>query len=246
MKVGAGALAAPLLMGCSDSAAEPGAPAPDPRLTARPGSPSVAPVLGVSPLGLGGDRDGFLYVPESYTPSTPALLLVVLHGAAGSGGYWQSFVPRARALGLALLAPDSRGVTWDLLEGRFGPDIDFIDAALEHTFARVRVNPFRILLGGFSDGAGYAMSIGVSNGDLFSHLCAYSPGFFIPSEPLVGKPPMYVSHGTQDAILPVSLSRDEIVPNFRSSGYDVTYEEFAGGHSLPAAIADSSLKWFLA
>ena len=100
-------------------------------------------------------------------------------------------------------------------------------------------------LGGFSDGASYALSLGVSYGDLFSHLVGYSPGFHAPSDPIVGTPRVYISHGEQDAILPVSISRDIIVPSFRNAGYDVTYEEFAGGHELPPEISESALDWFL-
>ncbi|NIM51052.1 MAG: phospholipase, partial [Gemmatimonadales bacterium] len=79
----------------------------------------------------------------------------------------------------------------------------------------------------------------------FSHLVAYSPGFLQASEPIVGKPPVYVSHGLFDSVLPVRLSRDMIVPALRGAGYDVTYEEFEGGHLVPAEISESALDWFL-
>jgi predicted esterase len=37
-----------------------------------------------------------------------------------------------------------------------------------------------ICCSGFSDGASYALSLGLSNGDLFSHILAFSPGFMRP------------------------------------------------------------------
>jgi predicted esterase len=61
----------------------------------------------------------------------------------------------------------------------------------------------------------------------------------------VGKPKIYVSHGEGDEILPVTLSRDGIVPTFSGEGYDVTYEEFDGGHEVPSEISESALDWFL-
>ena len=146
---------------------------------------------------------------------------------------------------MIVLAPDSREVTWDLALGGFGPDVAFLDEALQFTFDRCRVDPTRIALGGFSDGASYALSLGVSNGDLFSHLIAYSPGFYLPATPIVGLPPVFVSHGTEDPILPVSTSRDVIVPELRGSGYDVVYEEFIGAHEVPPAITEGALDWFL-
>jgi phospholipase/carboxylesterase len=34
-----------------------------------------------------------------------------------------------------------------------------------------------VALGGFSDGASYALSLDLTNGDLFASLIAFSPGF---------------------------------------------------------------------
>ena len=247
VRMGAGALATPLLLGCGNSTGPDPDPRPDvdPRLTARPGAPVAAPTLGSSQLGLGGVRDGFLYVPTTYTPDTPMPLFVALHGSGGGGHQWASYEARGEARGTVVLAPDSRAATWDLALGGFGADVTFLDDALDYTFERCRIDPGRIALGGFSDGASYALSLGVSNGDLFSHLIAYSPGFFLPSDPIVGKPRVFVSHGTDDPVLSVAISREGIVPAFRDAGYDVMYEEFAGTHEVPAAITEMALDWFL-
>jgi phospholipase/carboxylesterase len=201
--------------------------------------------VGLSELGLGGTRDGLLYVPEGYSPETAAPLFIALHGAGGSASNWGSYYQRAEDRGVIFLATDSRASTWDVVFGGFGPDVAFMDQALEHTFERCRIDPARIAMGGFSDGASYALSLGVSNGDLLSHLVGYSPGFHSPSDPIVGTPRVYISHGELDSILPVSISRDIIVPSLRNAGYDVTYEEFAGGHEVPGAISESALDWFL-
>lgn len=243
VRAGLGALAAPLFVGCGSSPSE--VEVSGPRLTARPGSQSTTPVLGLTDLGLGDPRDGILYVPESYTGLSPMPLLVALHGAGGNGRWWVPYTATAEARGMVLLAPDSRATTWDVVQGSLSADVGFIDRALAHTFERVRIDPTRIALGGFSDGASYALSLGVSNGDLFSHLVAYSPGFYWSSPPIVGSPPVYVSHGTQDPVLPVTGTRDLIVPGLQLEGYDVTYEEFEGGHTIPAEIAERSLNWFL-
>lgn len=241
LRSGLGAVLVPTLAACGDSPTGPG----NPRLSARPGTPSLTPTLGLTELGLESGRDGLLYVPQSYTSDAAAPLFVALHGAGGSSASWTSYVARAEARGMILLVPESRGSTWDAVRGAFGPDVAFLDRALQHTFDRVRVDPSRTALGGFSDGASYALSLGVSNGDLFTHLVAYSPGFVRFADPITGQPFVYVSHGTQDTILPVSASRDVIVPMLRGAGYDVTYEEFDGGHTVPAAISDAALDWFL-
>ncbi len=45
----------------------------------------------------------------------------------------------------------------------------------------------RVGIGGFSDGASYALSLGLTNGDLFTHVLAFSPGFMRPASQ-VGRP----------------------------------------------------------
>jgi predicted esterase len=52
-------------------------------------------------------------------------------------------------------------------EGRsysyYGPDVEFIDRALEQTFDRLAVDTKKLAVEGFSDGASYALSIGLSS-----------------------------------------------------------------------------------
>lgn len=221
-------------------------PASDAHLLARPGTPSATPTLGESSLGLEAGRDGLLYVPERYDAAKPAPLLVLLHGAGGQASDWRSVFPIAGGRDLVVLALDSRGTTWDRVRGDFGVDTAFMDAALDHTFRHCAVDPQRILLAGFSDGASYALSLGVGNGDLFTHLAAFSPGFVNSGEHLIGKPRVFVSHGTQDNVISVESSRQNVVPLLEGAGYDVTFEEFEGGHTVPAGIFDAALDWFLA
>lgn len=236
-----GLVATPLLVGCRSPTS-----APPARLMARPGVPTVAPTRGLTSLGLGTDRDGLLYVPDSYDPGTPAPLFVALHGAGGSGQAWPSYYARAESRRMIFMAPSSRASTWDLIRGELGPDVSFIDKALAHTFARCRIDPAHVCLGGFSDGASYALALGLGNGDLFSHLVSYSAGFLAEPEKAVGKPRVFLSHGIADPVLPVRTSRDVIAPQLTSEGYDVTYKEFEGVHQVPSDISDAALDWFLA
>jgi predicted esterase len=73
---------------------------------------------------------------------------------------------------------------------------------------------------------------------------AYSPGFYAPAAPVVGQPAVYVSHGTQDDVLPFANTRDGIVPALQKAGLDVTFREFEGGHEVPSEISDAALDWF--
>jgi phospholipase/carboxylesterase len=194
----------------------------------------------------GSDRDGVLYVPPSYHPATPAPLLLSLHGAGGSG---RRHLPRLQALaearGLLLLCPDSRESTWDVVRSRFGPDVEFVDRALDLVFARYAVDPSRLAVEGFSDGASYALSLGLLNGDLFTHVIAFSPGFVL-AERRRGRPRCFVSHGTRDPILPIDPCSRRIVRELRDDRYEVSYEEFEGGHLVPPEIARGAVDWLLA
>jgi predicted esterase len=168
----------------------------------------------------------------------------MLHGAGGSA---QRGLAPLRDLaddaGLILLAVDSRQRSWDLVVGRFGPDVAFVDQALAQTFQRYAVDPSRVAVEGFSDGASYALSLGIANGDLFTHVLAFSPGF-IAAKGSGGEPRLFVSHGVQDEVLPIDRCSRRIVPLLDDGGYQVRYREFEGGHTVPPDIVQEALAWF--
>ena len=189
--------------------------------------------------------DHLLYVPESYEPECPAPLAVVLHGAGGRGRDAVDLLrPLADASGIVLLAPTSRQYTWDVIVGGYGPDVEALDRILEDVFLRYALDPSRLAIGGFSDGASYALSLGIDNGDLFSYVIAFSPGFMAPSARF-GAPSFFVSHGTRDDVLPIGLCSRRIVPQLKRIGYEVTYREFEGGHTVPPEISLEALDLFV-
>ena len=217
------------------------------RFNARPDTPTSAepPPPGLHPIGLGGDRDGVLYLPPDHRAGQSAPLVLMLHGATGNGRRTiESLLPLAEEFGLVLVAPDSRLRTWDVLMGGYGPDIAFIDAALTSVFSRISVDPRRIAIEGFSDGASYALSVGIANGDLFTHILAFSPGFIQPPGQ-EGVPRIFVSHGRMDPVLPINYCSRVFVPQLQRAGYDVTYEEFDGPHRTPPEVARMGVAWFL-
>jgi phospholipase/carboxylesterase len=215
----------------------------DGRLTARFKAPTTKTAPGEYPLGLGADRDGLLIVPKNYRHDVPAPLAVMLHGAGGRARRVSSLFAAAGELGVILLTPESRGGTWDAIRGGYGPDIAFLDRALTQAFDRCAVDRRRLAIGGFSDGATYGLSVGLINGDLFTHVLACSPGFIIPGTPQ-GKPKIYMSHGKADEILPIDATSRRIHPELRRAGYNVKYTEFDGPHGVPPEIAREAFTWF--
>jgi phospholipase/carboxylesterase len=169
----------------------------------------------------------------------------MLHGAGGNAQHGIGLLrDLADESGLILLAVDSRRQTWDVLHGGFGPDIAFIDRALEQTFDHYAVDPARVAVGGFSDGASYALSVGITNGDLFTHVIAFSPGFMSPAAQ-EGQPRIYLSHGTDDRVLPIDACSRRISPQLKRAGYDIVYREFIAGHTVPVQLTRDVLDWFL-
>jgi phospholipase/carboxylesterase len=213
--------------------------AQDARATPNAGNPSPGKPIA---LGLDGERDAFLYVPKSATKS-PLPLLLFLHGATQSAedmfGYLDSAPDET---GVTILAPKSRDTTWDAITGSFGPDVDFLNRALERTFETVAIDPARMAIGGFSDGATYAVSLGLINGDFFKRVAAFSPGFVIDGT-TQGKPEFFISHGTRDHILPIDRCGRRIAADLKTHGYEVTFREFDGDHEIPVDVMREGLRW---
>jgi predicted esterase len=191
------------------------------------------------------DRDGLLYIPRGYKADQAAPLMVMLHGAGNTGRGVSYTFPLADEFGVVVLAPDSRDeATWDVLLTGYGPDVEFIGAALKHTFSRCNIDRKRTVLAGHSDGASYALSLGLGTGDTFGHIMAFSPGIMKPAE-IHGKPRIFISHGLSDPIMPIGVTSRQFVPRLKNLGYDVTYREYEGRHGVTPAIVREAFEWFL-
>ena len=213
-------------------------------------APSPAPSAPAWPPGLhwlevGGGRKPALFVPQGLDPNRPVPLVVLLHGAGGAA---TDIVPlmqgAAEAQKFLVLAPQSQDRTWDVIMGAYGPDVGALARALELVFAAQAVDPGRIAVSGFSDGASYALSLGLANGELFGDVLAFSPGFMAPAT-LAGKPRIFMSHGVDDAVLPVDRCSRRIAPQLRNNGYNVDYREFPGPHVVPPEMVTAALERFL-
>lgn len=223
-----------------DASAE---PAPG-RLTARPESPGASgwPLPpGLHPLGMGEGRDGLLRVPDNPAlAGRPLPLIVMLHGAgSGAERALRRILPIAD--GALVVLPESLGPTWDIIEeGAFGTDIARLDAMLARVLSAWPIDPARLAIAGFSDGASYAFSLALMNGDLFSHALVFSPGFAAPTC-LNGKTDFFVSHGTFDEVLNIDFGTRRLVRKLLDGGWGVRYVEFDGGHTLPEPVARAAM-----
>ncbi|MBI3401055.1 MAG: phospholipase [Acidobacteria bacterium] len=215
----------------------------EPLVLTPPDKPRHDLVEGQNPLAIHNDRDGVIYIPKGYRRDVPMPLVVALHGAGGSGANAGFAFRQADEFGYIVLAPDSRDWTWDSILGH-GQDTEFLAAAFQSTIERCAVDRRRLALAGFSDGATHVMSFGIANGDVFGHLMAFSPGLMRPPG-AKGKPRIFISHGTADQTMPIDVTSRRFVPRLKALGYDVTYREFEGKHTLPPDIAHDAYAWFM-
>jgi phospholipase/carboxylesterase len=190
-------------------------------------------------------REAVLVVPDDLDLNAPVPLFVLFHGAGGEANKMLPFFVRwARARRFLLLAPQSMFETWDIVVGGHGPDLQRLDTALAQVSAHFRLDPAHLAFAGFSDGGSYALSVGVTNGDIASHVMALSAGFmntFVRH----GSPKVFIAHGRADAQLPFETSARPHAQKLLEEGVDLTLLPFDGDHVILPAVVDRAMEFFL-
>ncbi len=213
------------------------------RFSVRPQPPSQRLAAGEHVLS---DRDGrraLLYLPPGYDPDRATPFQLMLHGARGDGDRTLAQQREAAAAnGVALLCPSTRSGTWDAIRGSFAHDFEQLNTLLGLCFERCNIDTTRFAVAGFSDGASYGISLGLINGDLFSHVIAHSPGFII-ADNWHGRPQVFISHGTADEVLPFERCGKVIHERLQSAGYAPRFDVFDGGHVASPELRSSALAW---
>lgn len=197
-------------------------------------------------LGLFAERDAVLVVPEGLDPRRPCRLVVLFHGGGGSAARILPMLEaHAQAQQFLLLVPQSLFPTWDIVIAGHGPDRERVAAALAAVADLFLLDPERLCFAGHSDGGSYTLSLGLANGDVASHLIVSSAGF-LSVHIQVGAPRIFLSHGRQDAQIPIGRSAHVHVPTLRQAGYDVTYREYDGPHAYQPEVVTQAVEFFLA
>jgi phospholipase/carboxylesterase len=195
-------------------------------------------------------RGGFsLYVPETWDGHSPMPLVVALHGGHGHGrDFLWSWLREARARGVIVVSPTSRGRTWSLL----GEDVD--RPALQQIVAfvceRYPVDRARVLLTGMSDGATYTLLAGLRGATPYTHLapaCGVLHPFLLGGNLGAARDrAIYLVHGALDWMFPVAtahIGRDAL----QEAGARLVYREIADlSHTYPRDENPKILDWLLA
>ena len=229
--------------------------AAQPRLSAHPAQ-GVADALpeGVSPVG----KSAFAYRPTGLTGAAPGLLLL-FHGAGGDARrFVERFTGEADRRRLILLSIQSIDNTWDLVLrnsrdrwsiGRASPvhatgaDGRRVNAALRQLFAQIAIDPKRVVAAGFSDGASYALSLGLDNDQLFSGIVALAPGF-VAEGTATTRQRIAIAHGRSDRILSYA-NAERIASDLRNRGMPVIFIPFDGDHMVESGSLAAALDFVL-
>ena len=209
-----------------------------------------------APAGTGriqhGEQLAWVVTPPAIEPGRAYPLVVVLHGAGRQDEMIVKGLQTERERTDAIfVVPRSLGMTWDLIEGTDGPDLRFLDGVLHSLYRRYRIDPARRALAGYSDGASYALAIGLSNPRTFSAAMAWAAGFLAidtpnlqPDDP---KPRVFLEYGTHDQLFPferVAVPMREVLERM---GYPLEFRVDEGGIHWPRReFLRDALDWFLA
>jgi len=127
-------------------------------------------------------------------------------------------------------------------------DIAFTETSLNYVFSHCHISEKKFGIAGFSDGAAFALFLGLINHQLFSHIMAFSAGTVrnLPvEEDMKFQCDIYVSHGTQDTVIPIEKGGRKINRTLQPKAKSLKYDEFDGVHEVPVQILKTAIGWFL-
>jgi phospholipase/carboxylesterase len=109
----------------------------------------------------------------------------------------------------------------------------------------------RVVIGGFSQGGIMALSILLTRPDLLTAAMVMHSRLLPETVPLIASEPdllgrkLWVSHGTQDQVIPLSSAHD-IRDRLRQLPIELSYAEFPGGHEIRPAELAAAMAWLQA
>ena len=220
-----------------------------PRLALSSSATAPADTSGIQTLG-----DGAYFYRPAGNPIERRPLLLLLHGAGMSAsGFIEGARAEADRCRCLLLSVQSKGPTWDTvrlvrrasLDGvtdvyrLFGADTDRIELALSRAIKAGDADAQSILLVGFSDGASFALTLGIANRSIFRGVVAIAPGFYVETASIGSRQRLFIAHSPSDRILPFNRTRDDIVAPLKRGGFELRFRSFEGGHTvIPSILAE--------
>lgn len=182
------------------------------------------------------------FIPETYDGKSNWPMVIALHGGYGTGRdfiwYW---LREARSRKFLLAAPNSTGSTWS-----FDNETDqiAINEMVTKLSLRYRIDPKRILLTGFSDGAIYSLILGLQENSPFIALAPISGVLHPVNLQTAPQKRIYMTHGSWDWMFSIEKAR-QAADILRKAGANMTFKEIEQlSHTYPREQNRFILDWF--
>lgn len=180
---------------------------------------------------------------------TPAPLLILLHGYGSNEMDLYSFaeeLPDTMHI-ISLQAPHNLGgqsfawysINFDADQNKFSDldearvSLEKIEAFVEECIASKNINPEKVFVLGFSQGAilSYALSLKTQNIQHVIALSGYLNEELIPKNMEAGTTEYFISHGSVDQVIPVEWAR-KAPAFFKEHAIEHSYKEYPVGHGV--------------
>ncbi len=192
-----------LAAGCKEVPTQGAAPAPS-----KPCSAPQPVPTGPITISSGGLQRTYLLSVPSPPPTTPARLIVNLHGAGSDAqqqAVYSGLATKGPARGFVVVTPDATGQPqqWNVVGQTKADDVTFIHDLLTDVAQRACVDTTHVYATGISSGAAMSSLLACKDGARFTTIAPVSGVVFLPFECSDGPPVNVIAfHGTSDFVLP--------------------------------------------
>ena len=212
--------------------------------------------------GKGESLDYLVVHPDGYDSQKGYPLVVLIHGFGAS---MRDLAPLSRSIerkGYVYacpngpveipMAPGQVGYAWYPPRGSASEeDIlaaeEQFKAFIQEVVEEYHTPPGQIILAGFSQGGAMALRLGLPDPTAFAAVVALSGAISDPQEmkgtlPTERTQPIFIAHGTLDAMVPVDRAR-QTRAFLEEEGYAPLYKEYSMGHEISQQLLDDLAPW---
>lgn len=201
----------------------------------------------------------YAHVPLKATLSDPAPVVVMVHGKAGDESAMWIFRPAIPA-DTAIVSPraplswpDGGYIWFKSPNGTVQPTAEALQKALsqlDHFVDGLQylypINPGRLLLMGFSQGAAMCNAFALNYPDRILGVASLAGAMVQPFDlmpaPKLDDLPVFIAHGVDDDTIPVSLAQ-KTRDHYTALGATVTYSEYRTGHKMSLQAIKELKRW---
>lgn len=206
-----------------------------------------------------------LVKPDGIESTAGYPLVVFLHGFGANMYDLASLAPAIDPSGYVYAFPNAPyrvpfgggqyGFSWGMRENvepppATMPPVDgLIETFLQEVIDQTGAEPGKIVLGGFSQGAGMTLRIGLLRPEIFSGLIVLSGAFredqdeFRQQLPEKRAQPIFVAHGRQDQVITIERGGRQVKAFLESAGYTPLYKEYEMAHEIPPSVVRDLTPW---